>query len=167
MAKLHHAVQLGLNACGVECCPHASYRRLVAVASYLHLPGNDDTPQSRVGQLFLYNLAPLRSGLLGGDAGDGDSGGGAEGEGGDDDGGDNNGGGGGEEGGLGCGGAPTAAGWSFAPAAPALDTQAIFELRWAPAAYNTSTGPVLAQVSLLNLEPYALSSKPYTLNLKP
>eukprot|EP00227_Mantoniella_beaufortii_P016805 CAMPEP_0197588924 /NCGR_PEP_ID=MMETSP1326-20131121/10039_1 /TAXON_ID=1155430 /ORGANISM="Genus nov. species nov., Strain RCC2288" /LENGTH=81 /DNA_ID=CAMNT_0043153803 /DNA_START=233 /DNA_END=474 /DNA_ORIENTATION=- len=55
--KVHHAIELGLNACGVECCPHAPYRRLVAVASYLHRPGDgDDQPQSRVGQLFLYNL---------------------------------------------------------------------------------------------------------------
>ena len=38
----HEKVQLGMNACGVECCPHAAYKRLVAVASYLHVPGDDD-----------------------------------------------------------------------------------------------------------------------------
>ena len=54
MAAVHHTVELGLNACGVECCPHAEHRDLVAVASYLHQPGDDDEPQSRVGQLYLY-----------------------------------------------------------------------------------------------------------------
>jgi diphthamide biosynthesis protein 7 len=58
----HEKVQLGMNACGVECCPHAAYKRLVAVASYLHVPGDDDDAdggggmESRVGQLYLYNL---------------------------------------------------------------------------------------------------------------
>jgi diphthamide biosynthesis protein 7 len=120
MAAVHHAVELGLNACGVECCPHAPYRRLVAVASYLHQPGDDDQPQSRVGQLFLYNLAPA----AGADAADevgGDKNGDRDGD------------------------VDKAAGWTFAPAAPPLDTRAIFELRWAPAAYTTAAGPTLAQ----------------------
>ena len=58
----HEKVQLGMNACGVECCPHAAYKRLVAVASYLHVPVDDADAdggggmESRVGQLYLYNL---------------------------------------------------------------------------------------------------------------
>ena len=56
--RRHHAVELELNACGVECCPHDAHKGLVAVASYLHRPGDEDTPQSRVGQLYLYDLRP-------------------------------------------------------------------------------------------------------------
>ena len=56
--RRHHAVELELNACGVECCPHDAHKGLVAVASYLHQPGDEDTPQSRVGQLYLYDLRP-------------------------------------------------------------------------------------------------------------
>ena len=63
--RRHHAVELELNACGVECCPHDAHKGLVAVASYLHQPGDEDTPQSRVGQLYLYDLRP--SGARGGD----------------------------------------------------------------------------------------------------
>ena len=65
--RRHHAVELELNACGVECCPHDAHKGLVAVASYLHQPGDEDTPQSRVGQLYLYDLRP--SGARGGDEG--------------------------------------------------------------------------------------------------
>ena len=54
----HHTLEVGLNACGVEMCPHASHRSLCAVASYLHRPGDEDEPQSRVGELYLYSLAP-------------------------------------------------------------------------------------------------------------
>ena len=99
--RRHHAVELELNACGVECCPHDAHKGLVAVASYLHQPGDEDTPQSRVGQLYLYDLRP--SGARGGDD-DAD--------------------------------AVTDArtGWSFARVAPPLETRAIFELAWAPAA---------------------------------
>ena len=52
----HHELEVGLNACGVEVCPHASHRQLCAVASYLHRPGDEDEPQSRVGELYLYQL---------------------------------------------------------------------------------------------------------------
>ncbi|MDA9097746.1 hypothetical protein N9L76_02300 [bacterium] len=55
----HHALTLPLNACGVECCPHEQHRGLVAVASYLHRPGDEDNPGSRVGQLYLYDLEPI------------------------------------------------------------------------------------------------------------
>mgnify|MGYP004416677925 CR=1 FL=1 len=58
LPRRHHAVELELNACGVECCPHDAHKGLVAVASYLHQPGDEDTPQSRVGQLYLYDLRP-------------------------------------------------------------------------------------------------------------
>ena len=118
MAEVHHEVELGLNACGVECCPHAGYTNLVAVASYLHRPGDDDEPQSRVGQLFMYDLARADP------AADADASAGA-----------------GER-------SPSTPGpsrWTFAPAAPALDTRAIFELKWAPSAYTTAAGPLLAQ----------------------
>ena len=54
----HHELEVGLNACGVEVCPHASHRQLCAVASYLHRPGDEDEPQSRVGELYLYQLHP-------------------------------------------------------------------------------------------------------------
>ena len=54
----HHELEVGLNACGVEVCPHASHRQLCAVASYLHRPGDEDEPQSRVGELYLYQLRP-------------------------------------------------------------------------------------------------------------
>jgi len=54
----HHELEVGLNACGVEVCPHASHRQLCAVASYLHRPGDEDEPQSRVGELYLYRLHP-------------------------------------------------------------------------------------------------------------
>ena len=40
--RRHHAVELELNACGVECCPHDAHKGLVAVASYLHQPGDED-----------------------------------------------------------------------------------------------------------------------------
>ena len=122
MAEVHHALELGLNACGVECCPHPAYRRLVAVASYLHRPGDDDEPQSRVGQLFLYNLTPEDD--------DDDIAPAVDAA---------------EEGREKRKGKGGVRGWLFEPAAPVLDTRAIFELKWAPAAYTTSTGPVLAQ----------------------
>jgi len=54
----HHELEVGLNACGVEVCPYASHRQLCAVASYLHRPGDEDEPQSRVGELYLYQLRP-------------------------------------------------------------------------------------------------------------
>ena len=55
----HHELEVGLNACGVEVCPHASHRQLCAVASYLHRPGDEDEPQSRVGELYLYQLPKM------------------------------------------------------------------------------------------------------------
>ena len=115
MAAVHHTVELGLNACGVECCPHAEHRDLVAVASYLHRPGDDDEPQSRVGQLYLYALAPRREDAAA------------------------------EETPEETAASPRAREWSFAPAAPPSETRAIFELRWAPPAWTDPSGPVLAQ----------------------
>jgi diphthamide biosynthesis protein 7 len=115
MASVHHTVELGLNACGVECCPHAEHRDLVAVASYLHRPGDDDEPQSRVGQLYLYALAPRREDAAAEETPEETS------------------------------ASPRAREWSFAPAAPPSETRAIFELRWAPSAWTDPSGPVLAQ----------------------
>lgn len=115
--KRHHAIELSLNACGVECCPHSTHRGLVAVASYLHRPGGgeDDEPGTRVGQLYLYDLSPVRldgeRDLEGGSNRDGSE----------------------------------PARWNFAPVAKPLDTSAIFELAWAPASWTTEAGPVLAQ----------------------
>jgi len=116
MAAVHHTVELGLNACGVECCPHAEHRDLVAVASYLHQPGDDDEPQSRVGQLYLYALAPGREDAAAQETAQETA-----------------------------AASPLAREWSFAPAAPPLETRAIFELRWAPSAWTDPSGPVLAQ----------------------
>jgi diphthamide biosynthesis protein 7 len=71
--RRHHAVELELNACGVECCPHDAHKGLVAVASYLHRPGDEDTPQSRVGQLYLYDLRPSGDGVIDADVDDADA----------------------------------------------------------------------------------------------
>ena len=65
--RVHHRVELGLNACGVECCPHDGWRSLVAVASYLH----KDDEQQRVGQLYLYDLRRRSAGAQSGE-GEGD-----------------------------------------------------------------------------------------------
>jgi diphthamide biosynthesis protein 7 len=45
----------------------------VAVASYLHRPGDEDTPQSRVGQLYLYDLRPSGDGVIDADVDDADA----------------------------------------------------------------------------------------------
>ena len=73
LPRRHHAVELELNACGVECCPHDAHKGLVAVASYLHRPGDEDTPQSRVGQLYLYDLRPSGDGVIDADVDDADA----------------------------------------------------------------------------------------------
>ena len=127
--RRHHAVELELNACGVECCPHDAHKGLVAVASYLHRPGDEDTPQSRVGQLYLYDLRPSdESGdrgditETGGDDADADADADAVRD------------------------ARTSdRRWSFARVAPPLETRAIFELAWAPASWLDASGPALAQ----------------------
>ena len=119
LPRRHHAVELELNACGVECCPHDAHKGLVAVASYLHSPGDEDTPQSRVGHLYLYDLRPSgESGdatETGGDGGDADA------------------------------VCDARTGWSFARVAPPMETRAIFELAWAPASWLNAAGPALAQ----------------------
>jgi diphthamide biosynthesis protein 7 len=120
----HHTLEVGLNACGVEMCPHASHRSLCAVASYLHRPGDEDEPQSRVGELYLYSLAPSSDDAAA-----------------DDDDGDTD---------AGDGSKPeftnTPPEWRFTPCAETRHTRAIFELKWAPALTGgTRRAPALAQ----------------------
>ena len=120
----HHTLEVGLNACGVEMCPHASHRSLCAVASYLHRPGDEDEPQSRVGELYLYSLAPSSDDDAAADDDDGetDAGDGSK---------------------PGFTNTPTE--WRFTPCAETRHTRAIFELKWAPALTGIHRAPALAQ----------------------
>ena len=63
--RTHHALELAVNACGVESCPHEPLAGVLAVASYLHVPGDDSNPQTRVGELNLFRLRSRDAAIAG------------------------------------------------------------------------------------------------------
>jgi len=63
--RTHHALELAVNACGVESCPHEPLAGVLAVASYLHVPGDESNPHTRVGELNLFRLQSRDAAIAG------------------------------------------------------------------------------------------------------